>query len=59
MEDIITFAGVLDGCGAFNEPRDVIYFFEKPGKWRDEHARWMAMGKPLDLDDLQQLQGPF
>lgn len=54
-DNLTAFASVLIDLGTFERPKDVLYFFEKPWKWEPEWERWVALGKPLDLDDIEVL----
>lgn len=46
------FAQLLVGIGTFtdvdceNALRDLLYYLEKPYKWSEEHARWVALDRP-------------
>lgn len=56
-DELIAFARVLDDLDVFDCPDDAIDFFETPWKWDDEYERWVALGRPDDLDDIATLQG--
>ena len=45
--ELVGFGRVYNELGGFGDLDDVFYFFEKPYKWTDEHARWVALGRPL------------
>lgn len=56
--ELLTFASVLTEAGAFADPKGLLYFFEKPWKWETEHANWVKLGKPLEVDALADLEAP-
>lgn len=54
---VIAFARILVDSQGTLTADDVIRYFEKPWKWTDEHARWVAMGSP-DVVTVGQLDEP-
>lgn len=69
--ELLTFARVLNLLGAFAEEAEgriarrdrlqtaadaAIYYFEKPWKWDREYARWVELGRPMDLVDMVALE---
>ena len=44
--ELVAFARALAESGELDGARGAISYFEKPWKWTDEHARWVAAGRP-------------
>lgn len=53
MDELNCFAHVLVDCGLWPityDPKELIYFYEKPWKWDREHKVWKALGEPYQPD---------
>jgi len=48
-QELVAFAKVLTEAGHLRTATDVIYFFEKPWKWRHEYDAYTAAGSPESL----------
>lgn len=60
--ELVTFARVLAGAGAFDHDdrqrkaiEQVVFYFEKPWRYDDEHEAWTRLGRPAIVEDLEQL----
>lgn len=49
-DEVCAFAHLLVNEGMLESAHDVVYFFEKPWKWTDEHGRWVTAGRPATFD---------
>lgn len=48
--ELVAFARAMaEGDDEWTAAR-VLYLFEKPWKWSDEHAAWVAAGRPNTFD---------
>lgn len=54
--ELVAFARVLESACAFVHRGDVIDYFAEPHKWSPEHERWIAMGRPESVDDIEELR---
>ena len=52
-DEVFVVASMLNDCGAFTATKDMLRFFEKPFDWTAERAKWIELGRPLDLSDEQ------
>lgn len=55
--EALDFARALHLVGAFADVDAVLYYFEKPYKWTEEHKDWVLADRPRDVSDLG--YGPF
>jgi hypothetical protein len=48
--EIVKFGQVLYAADRFGEPeaQSVLYYFEKPWKWDNEHDAWVKRGQPIE-----------
>jgi hypothetical protein len=44
--EIVAFGRVLAEVGEFITLDDLLYYFEKPHKWSNDHESWVAAGRP-------------
>lgn len=49
--EVLRFGRVLNNAEEFDNPSEVLYYFEKPYKWDREHETWSEMGEPYDDGD--------
>jgi hypothetical protein len=53
-DELVSFASLLVelyALGPDNSAADLLRYFEKPWQWTNEHARWVALGRP-GADDV-------
>lgn len=59
---LMSFVRVLARAEAFRgdsrreDTRNILYFFEKPWKWTPEYEAWVRLGRPNDVDDVDDLR---
>lgn len=51
FSEVLRFARVLNNAEEFDNPNEVLYYFEKPYKWDKEHDQWTEFEEPYDEDD--------
>jgi hypothetical protein len=44
--ELLRFAHVLVDAGSLTDAKEVLYFFEKPWKWDQEHQIWDGCHRP-------------
>jgi hypothetical protein len=49
--EVIAFARILVDAEGTWSAVDVLRYLEKPWKWTVEHDRWIAMGRPFDIEE--------
>ncbi len=49
--ELLAFVRANDEAGLLEDVSAALYMIEKPWKWNDEHAAWVAAGRPSTMPE--------
>ena len=51
LSDVVDFARALNNSGEFENPDEMLAYFERPRRWKGEHEAWEELDSPEDKDE--------